>query len=172
MFYKYVYFLGEGVGDLSIKASCRLLTKTYSLEDCLYYKTTQYTTSSVTLNIPLPSHFSLEYVIKQTDSNKSVPYLDIGASSNNRILVGQYAKAGTNGLITYTGSQTNYPYSSNPTVNQDNTVHFTYDGTDYNYWLNSLTPMTVPDKGITLSKLIHIEGGQGAYLKNIKIKPL
>lgn len=151
-----------------------LLQETYSLEDCTYYKTTQYTSSSVALNIPLPSHFSLEYVLKQTDSNKSVPYLDIGASSNNRMLVGQYARAGTNGLITYTGSQTNYPYSTNPTVNQENTIHFTYDGTNYTYWLNSLTPMTVSDKGVTLSKLIHIESGGSSsnYLKNIKIKPL
>ena len=143
-----------------------------SVEDCTYYNTTEYTTSPVTLNIPLPSHFSLEYVLKQTDSSKSVPYLDIGDSTNNRMLVGQYARAGGNGLIVYKSSSTTYAYSTNPTVNQENTAHFTYDGTDYTYWLNSLTPMTVSDKGVTLTKLIHIENGAGGYLKNIKIKPL
>ena len=172
MFYKYVYFLGEGVGDLYIKAVCGLFSKTYTLEDCTYYSTTEYTTSPATLNIPLPSHFSLEYVMKQTDSSKSVPYLDIGDSTNNRMLVGQYARAGGNGLIVYKSSSTTYAYSTNPTVNQENTVHFTYDGTDYTYWLNSLTPMTVSDKGVTLTKLIHVENGAGGYLKNIKIKPL
>ena len=173
--YEYTYH-SIGEGDVEISASKTvdgiLVSETYDIEDCTYYKTTQYTSSSVTLNIPLPSHFSLEYVMKQTDSNNSAPYLDIGASSNNRMLVGQYARAGTNGLIVYKSSSTNYSYSSNPTFNQENTVHFTYDGTDYTYWLNSLTPMTVSDKGVTLSKLIHIEGGNGGYLKNIKIKPL
>ena len=170
--YTYTY-ASAGAGDLTFKAKLgSLVSETYSLEDCTYYNTTVYTTSPATLNIPLPSHFSLEYVLKQTDSSKSVPYLDIGDSTNNRMLVGQYARAGTNGLITYTGSQTNYPYSSNPTFNQENTINFTYDGTDYTYWLNDLTPMTVSDKGVTLSKLIHIEGGYGGYLKDIKIKPL
>ena len=66
---------------------------------------------------------------------------------------------------------TQYDVSST-TFNQDNTIHFTYDGTNYTYWLNSLTPMTVSDKGVTLTKLIHMEGASGGYIKNIKIKPL
>ena len=153
---------------------CIFLQKTFVIEDLYHYDTTIYSTSSVTLNVPLPSTFELEYVIKQTDSNAGVPYLDIGDSSNNRMLVGQYARAGTNGIITYTGTQNNYPYSSNPTVNQDNTIHFKYDGTNYVYWLNDGTPMTISDKGILLSKLIHIEGGGNSnnWLKNIKIKAL
>ena len=142
------------------------------MEDCTYYNATQYTNPGETFNIPLPSHFSLEYILKQTNSNSSVPYLDIGDSTNNRMLVGQYARAGSNGLIVYKSSSTNYAYGSNPTLNQENSIHFTYDGTDYTYWLNDLTPMTVSDKGVTLSKLIHVEPGVGGYLKNIKIKPL
>lgn len=169
-----VYFYGEGTGDIYIKSNVgSVLSDPYSIEDCNYYSTTQYSTSSASLNISLPSApFSLEYVLKQTNSNASVPYIDIGASSNNRMLVGQYARAGTNGLITYTPSQTNYPYTSNPILNQDNIVHFIYDGSDYTYWLNDLSPMTVSDKGITLSKIIHSESGSGGYIKNIKVKPL
>ena len=148
------------------------LTKTYAIEDCTYYNATQYGESSTTFNIPLPSHFSLEYVLKQTNSSYSAPYLDIGDSNNNRMLVGQYARAGGNGLIVYKSTSTTYAYTSNPTFNQENTIHFTYDGTNYTYWLNSLTPMTVSDKGVTLTKLIHMEGASGGYIKNIKIKPL
>ena len=167
-------YASAGSGDVSFTAEAdSIISSEIYVEDCTYYSTTQYSTSSVTLNINLPSApFSLEYVLKQTNSNASVPYIDIGASSNNRMLVGQYARAGTNGLITYTGTQTNYPYTSNPTLNQDNSVHFTYDGSDYKYWLNDLSPMTVSDKGITLSKIIHSESGSGGYIKNIKVKPL
>ena len=149
-------------------------SETYSLEDCTYYKTTQYTTSSVTLNIPLPSHFSLEYVLKQGATNSGMPYLDIGDSSSDRMLVGQYARAGGNGLIIYKPSSTTYAYGTNPTTNQENTIYFTYDGTNYSYSLNNGTALVVTDKGVTLSKLIHIEGGGSSsnYLKNIKIKPL
>ena len=148
------------------------LQETYAIEDYFYYNPNVYSTSSATLNIPLPSTFELEYVIKQTNSNASAPYLDIGDSSNNRMLVGQYARAGTNGIITYTGTQNNYPYSSNTILNQDNIIHFKYDGTNYVYWLNDGAPMTISDKGILLSKLIHIEGGGGGTLKNIKVKAL
>ena len=168
--------MGKGTGDLYIKvfSSDRIISsETYSIEDCTYYNATQYSDPGATLNIALPSApFSLEYIIKQTDSSKSVPYLDIGDSTNNRMLVGQYARAGGNGLIVYKSTSTTYAYTSNPTLNQENTIHFTYDGTNYNYWLNDLTPMTVSDKGVTLSKLIHIEAAWGGYLKNIKIKPL
>ena len=148
------------------------LQETFVIEDDFYYNLNVYSTSSATLNIPLPSTFELEYVIKQTNSNASVPYLDIGDSSNNRMLVGQYTRAGANGIITYTGTQDSYPYSSNPTLNQDNTFHFKYDGTNYVYWLNDGTPMTISDKEILLSKLIHIESGAGGTLKNIKVKAL
>lgn len=173
-FFLNVYFYGEGTGDIYIKSNVgSVLSDPYTVEDCTYYSTTQYSTSSVSLNISLPSApFSLEYVIKQTNSNASVPYIDIGASSNNRMLVGQYARAGANGLITYTGSQTNYPYTSNPILNQDNIVHFIYDGSDYTYWLNDLSPMTVSDKGVSLSKIIHVESGSGGSLRNIKVKSL
>ena len=168
-------YIAAGVGDVDVVFSLRsLLQKTFVIEDLYHYDTTIYSTSSVTLNVPLPSTFELEYVIKQTNSNAGVPYLDIGDSSNNRMLVGQYARAGTNGIITYTGTQNNYPYSSNPTLNQDNTIHFKYDGTNYVYWLNDGTPMTISDKGILLSKLIHIEGGGNSnnLLKDIKVKAL
>ena len=150
------------------------LQETYSLEDCSYYRTTSYTNSTTTLNIPLPSHFTLEYALKQVQTNGAVPYLDIGDSTNNRMLVGQYARAGANGLIIYKSSSTTHAYGTNPTVNADNTIWFKYDGTKYYYKLNDGTVMEVADADVTLTKLIHVQGGDGTsnYLKNIKIKPL
>ena len=152
-----------------------LVSETYAIEDCHYYNDNTYSTSSVTLNVPLPNNsFSLEYLIKQGATNSGMPYLDIGDSSSDRMLVGQYARAGGNGLIIYKPSSTTYAYGTNPTTNQENTIYFTYDGTNYSYSLNNGTALVVSDKGVTLSKLIHIEGGGSSsnYLKNIKIKPL
>ena len=151
-----------------------ILLETYAIEDCSYYSPTTHTTSSSTLNIPLPSHFTLEYAIKQADASSSVPYLDIGYSSSNRMLVGQYARAGGNGLIVYKSSSTTHAYSTTVIANVEHTIWFKYDGTKYYYKLDNGTVMEVADANVTLSKLIHVEGaGYGQnYLKNIKIKLL
>ncbi|MBP3226103.1 MAG: hypothetical protein J6M08_04180 [Methanobrevibacter sp.] len=120
------------------------------------------------MNIALPSHFQLEYDLTPTTRNNPAPYLDIGSASNNRALVGQYARAGTNGLITYTGSQTNHPHSSLTTLNSVNAIKFSYTGGDYTYSLNNV-PMTVANANISFDKLIHIEGGSGGRLTNIRV---
>ena len=166
----------EGVGDVSFHAVCgSFVTERFAIEDCTYYSTTTHTVYNATLDIPLPTTFTLEYIQKQFSTTYSVPYLDIGDSTNNRMLIGQYAKAGTNGIIVYKGSQTNHPYGTNIPLNQDNMIWFKYDGTKYYYKLNDGTVMEVADANVTLSKLIHVEGAggnTGNYLKNIKIKPL
>ena len=170
--YTYTYS-SAGTGDISMTATAGTTeSNSILIEDCTYYNPTQYSTSNQTLNVPLPTHFTLEYLIKQTNTNASVPYLDIGDSSNNRILVGQYARAGTNGIIIYGSSTTNHPYSSNPIVNQENSIYFKYDGTKYYYALNDGAIMEIADANVTLTKLIHVEGGDGGYLKNIKIKAI
>ena len=149
------------------------LTKTFAIEDCYYYSTTTYGSSSVNINVPLPSApFSLEYLLTQTRRDWGVPYIDIGDSSNNRMLIGQYARAGTNGIIVYKGSQTNHPYGTDTLLNQDNTIYFAYDGTQYTYKLNNGTPMTVADAGVTFTKIIHSEGGDGGTIRNVKVKQL
>ena len=163
----------SGVGDVVVVAECGLLQETYELEDLWYYNTNTYSTTTTQLNVTLPSvPFTLEYIIKQTDTSKSVPYLDIGDASNNRILVGQYARAGSNGLIIYKSSSTTHAYGTNTTVNADNTVWFKADGTKYYYKLNNGSVMEVNDANVTLSKLIHVESGAGGTLKNIKVKAL
>ena len=103
-----------------------------------------------------------------------MPYLDIGNDSNDRMLVGQFARTGRNGLIVYKSSQTTHSYQTNIQINTENNIKFIYTGSEYQYSLNNGSVMTVPDQNITLAKLIHIEGGGNSnnWLKNIKIKPL
>jgi hypothetical protein len=97
--------------------------------------------------------------------------LDIGSGTNNRILIGQYARAGTCGIITYTGTQTNYPLPSVSELNTVNHYTFTYDGSNYKIDRNGEN-ITVNGVGITFTKIIHIEGGSGGSLQYIKVKPL
>ena len=172
-------YTSSGAGDVSISVECNLLQETFVIEDCWYYNATEYgpdgagNMSSVQLNQNLPSvPFTFEYMVKQTNTNYSVPYLDIGDSSSNRMLIGQYARAGTNGLIVYKSSSTTHAYSTNPTINEYNTIWFKADGTKYYYKLNNGSVMEVNDANVTLSKIIHIESGRGGYVKNIKVKAL
>ena len=123
------------------------------------------------MNVALPNYFQLEYDITPTSRSASAPYLDIGSGTNNRALVGQYARAGTNGVITYTGSQTNHPHSDLTILNEVNTIKFVYTGGDYTYSLND-SPMTVANANISFSKIIHIEGGRGGSLTNIRVTKL
>lgn len=150
------------------------LTKTFAIEDCHYYNNTVYqnTTTPVTLDKTLPNGaFTLEYDAMQTTRDNSASYLDIGRSSNDRILVGQWARAGANGLILYTGSQANHPLPNNTTLNVWNHFTFTYDGSDYKIDRDGEN-ITVTGVGIHLDKIIHIENGYAGKIKNIKVKPL
>ena len=161
-----------GVGDVTIEAKLSSsVSETYSLTDYWYYNPNTYSTSSATLNVALPSHFQLEYDVTPTTRNASAPYLDIGSGTNNRALVGQYARTGTNGVITYTGSQTNHPHSNVTTLDTVNNIKFVYNGGDYTYSLND-NPMTVSNANISFSKIIHIESGGGGSLTNIRVTKL
>ena len=170
-----VYFYAEGAGDLYIRAECMNVSEIYAIEDCTYYSTTRHTRTPVTFNVPLPNGaFEVQYNSFQASSSASVPYIDIGDSTNNRMLIGQYARAGGNGLIVYKSSSTTHAYSQNIVTNQENTIVFKYTGTGYEYSLNNGTAMTVADAGVTLTKLIHVESVNSDvnYIENIKIKPL
>lgn len=167
-----ITYTGTGAGQVNIVAeSGTFSSETYTIHDYWYYNSTTYSTSSATLNVTLPSHFQLEYDVTPTTRNASAPYLDIGSGTNNRALVGQYARAGTNGVITYTGSQANHPHSNVTTLDTVNSIKFVYTGGDYTYSLNDV-PMTVANVNISFSKIIHIESGAGGSLTNIRVTKL
>ena len=165
-------YQSTGAGDVTITIKCGSLTETYTIEDCLYYNTTTYTTSDANLNVTLPNGaFTVEYDSIPYNRNASAPYLTIGRDTNDRILIGQYARAGTNGLILYTESQTNKPLPNNSTLNTINHYTFTYNGTDYTIDRDGEN-MTVTGVGIHLDKILIVMGGDGGELENIKLKPL
>ena len=107
----------------------------------------------------------------QTTRDLSAPYLDIGRSTNDRLLIGQYARGGANGLILYNVSSGVYPLPSNTILNAWNHFTFSYDGTDYKIDRDGEN-ITVSGTGIHFDKIIHIERGNGGKLKNIKVHKL
>ena len=163
----------QGIGDIYIEALCGVsVSKTYDIEDCTYYSTTTHSTTHYDFNVSLPNGaFTISYLLNPTNRSISAPYITIGDSDNDRMLVGQYARAGTNGLIIYKGSQTNLPHDSLTTLNADNLISFTYDGTDYIYSLNGVSK-TFSNYNVTLNKLLHYQADYGGTIRNIKIKPL
>ena len=129
--------------------------------------------NQIQFNISLPTHFHLSYEMVQ-DSNRSysAPYLTIGENSTNRLLVGQYAKAGGNGLIVYP-SVTAIPFGTNTVVSPNiNLIEFKYTGGDYTYILNN-SSTTFNNQNISLDKLLYMEtSNEVCYIQKIKIKPL
>ena len=124
--------MGKGVGDLSIKASCRLLVKTYSIEDCERY------ISSITLSQSSQSTIKVQnvgeyedhdlYFCATVNSNNSTWNWGIGVSDNinnyesstNMSKVILNAFTSTKGLYTnYNGVITDYRDNGRLNANTD-----------------------------------------------------
>lgn len=164
-----------GVGNVSVTATDGGITSSaYTLEDCTFYDTTSYSTNAQSFNIPLPSNFSLQFDFKTTSRDYSSPYLLVGADNTHKILLGQYARAGGNGLITYNGSTSGTTHNlSTSQLNIDITFLFTYDGNKYSITDGTNSIDVTAISGISLTKLLsNSDGGSGGTIKNIKIKPL
>ena len=164
----------SGVGDITVKAECRLVTETYSIEDCKYYSTTEYkeNTEGIPLDIALPSTFKLEYDIKPTSRSTSswgsACYLRIGADSNNGVWAGQLTSAGKHGLMPKPSGTTQY-CTSNTVLNEDNHIVITFNGTTTTYTCNGES-VSLSTSNLTKLNGVAPTGNNG--LKNIKIKPL
>ena len=87
------------------------------------------------------------------------------------MLIGQFARAGGNGLIIYQTSSTTYALPNISTLNAVNHYEFTYDGSNYTIDRNGEN-MTIQSKGIHFDKIIHVEGGPGGTLTNIRVHKL
>lgn len=149
-------------------------SETYSLEDCLYYKTTEYSgTNMTTLNITMPSTFKLEFDFKPTSRSSASSYVEVGTSTTNCLVIGQITSSGTHGIwvrVNNNYSSTN-PAPTSSVLSTDNHVTFTFDGTDCSYTCNSET-VTCSKPSYDLEKLLRVAPYTNNKLKNIKIKPL
>ena len=161
--------MGEGVGDLNIKAECRLLIQTCNIEDCTYYRTTP--TACSNCNISIPSNAEISYTMKHIGNNGICIQLQ---DSSHTYFIGNWASSYANGvLIRNTGSSSNLVdkrVSDIPSSTEVD-ISVSYDNGNWVYSANgeniSFTANYTP------TKISVIENNKGnSYMKDLKVKPL
>lgn len=161
----------QGVGDVTITAECINLVQTFVVEDCTYYDTVTYT-SETTKNISVPSNFKLEFDLypksRSTSGGGVSHYVKLTRPSTTDMWFGQGTSSGSHGIMVR--PSTNYWCSSLTTLNTDNHVVVTYDGSNVIYTCNG------ESKSVSNSNAFGVISGisstSNGNLKNLKIKPL
>ena len=165
-----VYFLGQGTGDIYIKADCMLLTQTYNIEDCIFYVNS--VSSTTNYNVDLPFAFKVSAIIVPASRSSATASVHIGTDANNKMFIGQTGSKGQMSLLKrYNGSYVQNPFNSISELNADNYIECTYSNGVYSCKFNNET-LTDNTGNITPSKLLTIETNSNITIKDIKIKPL
>ena len=161
----------QGVGDVTITAECINLVQTFVVEDCTYYDTVTYT-SETTKNISVPSNFKLEFDLypksRSTSSGGVSHYVKLTRPSTTDMWFGQGTSSGNHGIMVR--PSTNYWCSSLTTLNNDNHVVVTYDGSNVLYTCNGESNSVSYSNGFGV--ISGISSTRNGNLKNLKIKPL
>lgn len=153
---------------------CIFLQETYSIQDCTYYDTTTYT-SDTSKDITLPSTFKLEFDLypktRSTTSGGASHYVKCSrTNSASDIWFGQGTSGGSHGIMVR--PSINNWVTSNTTLNTDNHVTVTYNGTDVVYTCNSESKTVSNSTAFNKLYGVAIGNSNNCVLKNIKIKPL
>lgn len=159
--------MGNGVGDLNIKAECRLLIQTFSIEDCDYYSTTVYS-STVDLNKTLLNvtgctvEFDLVF-------NGGGAYLDVGTDTNNYIGVGSVGSGYYGFLLQHNNARETSQFDTGLGTGTYHAV-LTYDNGSITSVINNKTKTYTFTQPI--DKILKTNCWGGSQLKNIKVKKL
>ena len=161
----------QGVGDVTITAEYMNLVQTFVVEDCTYYDTVTYT-SETTKNISVPSNFKLEFDLypksRSTSGGGVSHYVKLTRPSTTDMWFGQGTSSGNHGIMVR--PSTNYWCSSLTTLNSDNNVVVTYDGSNVLYTCNGESNSVSYSNGFGV--ISGISSTRNGNLKNLKIKPL
>ena len=164
-------YQSTGVGDVTITAECMNLVQTFVVEDCTYYDTVTYT-SDTPKNISVPSNFKLEFDLypksRSTSSGGVSHYVKLTRPSTTDMWFGQGTSSGNHGIMVR--PSTNYWCSSLTTLNNDNHVVVTYDGSTVLYTCNGESQSVSYSNGFGV--ISGISSTSNGNLKNLKIKPL
>ena len=179
-----VSYLGKGVGDIYIQASCRtFLTKTYSIHDYWYYTSTAPSRSSTHIGsgyykeifdtpINLPSAFELEYTGSITSSGDKMGTIILGETTDN------FYYNGTNqtnlmSAISRNGSRAVLSQKQNVVPSSGSmTIKLTYSNGVHTISYGSET-LTVSNSEYTPSKLLgFFITKTNTVISEIKVKPL
>ena len=169
-----IAYTGTGVGDVDITVDYGiLLQEIFVLEDLVYYNTNEYS-SQASLNISLPSTFTIEFDVKPTSRTNASAFVGLGTSTTNELIVGQMTSAGSCGVRNRTNNSytTQQAFTTSSTLNSDNHFKLTFDGTDWIAYYGSETLTNSKPSAYDLSKLVEVYPTLNCKLKNIKVKAL
>lgn len=164
-------YASASIGDVGLYAKVRtFVSKTYEIQDCNYADNNTYT-SEVSKNISLPSTFKLEFDLypksRSTNSGGVAHYIKMTRTGTTDIWVGQGTSSGSHGIMVR--PSTNYWCTSLTSLNTENHVVVTYDGTTLTYTCNNESKSVSTTSLSTISGLASTSNGN---IKNVKVKPL
>lgn len=163
-------YTSQGVGDVTLTIECGEVSETITIEDCVTYDTTEYT-SSQNKDIALPPNFEITVELMATTSYGAYPQIFIGDGQGDEYVSFGQINFQKQGMNFYTPTSRYQPLvQNNQTPNEWYTVILTKQGDNYQFkWSNETLSHT--NSTISTDKLYLIRLVNGKCRK-IKIKPL
>lgn len=163
-------YSAQGLGDVTLTIECGEVSETFTIEDCVTYDTTEYT-SSQNKDIALPPNFEITVELMATTSYGAYPQLFIGDGQGDEYVSFGQINLQKQGMKFGTPSSSYQPLvQNNQTPNEWYTVILIKQGDNYQFkWSNETLNHT--DSTISTDKLYLISLVNGKC-RNMKIKPL
>ena len=144
----------------------------YSVEDCIYYHESAFTSTQDNFNVALPSNFEISFKVRRTSNSGNSSYIEVGGDIGNTALFGQVGGRGNSALWLYDSEgSSQYTETAIGTTpqNQDSLFTWVKNGSSHTISMNDTSATTT--NSLTHSKVrkISITNNQ---MKELKIKPL
>ena len=92
--------MGQGTGDIYIKADCRILSETYEITDAIKYISDTLSSSQTISISDLPTNFKCKFKSKVEDTSEiNNAWLEVGYNNNNCLLFGNTGSYKTIGIF-------------------------------------------------------------------------
>ena len=175
-----VCYLGNGVGDLNIKAECNLLIQTYSIQDCWEYDTNTYNlapnnalTQINGFTFANTGDWEAEWIVKYPQINNRV-VLYPSDDSSVFLGVGVNYSSGRNSMIVYGyGNDKNVGAM---TLNTEYTIKMVKEDNSIKVYANDNLIDTRTNISLLTTSNVNIGlrnwGSGTGTIRNIKVKPL
>ena len=177
MTYKYEYFLGNGVGDLNIKAECRLLIQTCNIQDCWEYDPNTYNlapNSALTqingFTFENTGDWEVEWIMTLSAGKSRVVLYN---PSNANVFLGIGASESRNRIIYWYGNEEIY---SRYSYNTDYTMKIVKNGSNFKIYSQGELLKTMVYSDLLNTTIINLGlrnwGSGTGTIRNVKVKPL
>ena len=170
-------YTSAGIGDVSFEAKCNLLTKIFSLEDCLKVWPDTWTQGGsnrqIALNFALPSAFEISYKTKTTSYAQlivgktygTLDYILNQNSSNNMSKMELLKRVNSSSAQSVTSTGSVYPSSATYDI------RYQYNNGVHTAFVNDVQAWSVTDTSVEITHLLYWSI-RDATTSNLKVKPL